>query len=211
MRAKRYKRYLIQSLTLLCFSLVCLITYLVIDYSSNKDSLEETEILYVSHEILTDNVKSVLKEDDKIIRPYKDENVTIGKSFYDYKSEESLQENAIIFYENTYIQNTGVDYKSEKAFSVYSIMPGKVLSVTDDDIVGITVKVEHKNKMISTYQSLSEVIVAEGAELKTGDTIGKSGTNSFNSKMGNHLHFELYYKNKLVNPEEYYNKASGEF
>lgn len=211
MKTRRYKRYLVQSLSFLSISLICLVSFMVIDYSSNKDSLDESEALYVSYEILTDNTISVNKEEDNLlIRPYTSDEVTIGKNFYDYKSEEKDQQNSIIFYEGTYIQNSGVDYVSKDVFNVCAILDGKVISITTDDIVGTTIKIEHKDGMISTYQSLSETLVKENDNVVKGQTIGKSGTNAYASDLGNHLHFELFYKNRLVNPEEYYNKPVGE-
>ncbi len=35
----------------------------------------------------------------------------------------------------------------------------------------------------------------------------KSGLSNIEKDMGNHLHFELYHKGKIVNPEEFYNKS----
>ena len=66
-----------------------------------------------------------------------------NKSYYDYKAEEENQEASIIYYENTYIQNTGVDYVSKEVFDVNSIADGTVISVTQDDIVGQTIKIKH--------------------------------------------------------------------
>ena len=36
--------------------------------------------------------------------------------------------------------------------------------------------------------------------------IGKSGTNSIDKELGNHLHFELYLNSQVVNPEDYFDK-----
>ena len=121
----------------------------------------------------------------------------------------SLTENSIIYYENTYIQNTGVDYTSKEVFDVNAIADGTVIAVKKDDIVGNTVKIEHNNDMISVYQSINEVSVKEKDQVTKGQVIGKSGTNSIGSDLGNHLHFELYKNNILVNPEEVFANNQG--
>lgn len=144
-------------------------------------------------------------------RPYLDNNVKLAKSFYDYKADSESQERSIILYENTYMQNSGVDYSSENVFDVVSILDGSVISVKDDNLLGTTIEVRHSNDLISVYQSLSNVIVKEGDELLQGQIIAKSGTSNINKELGNHLHFELYYKGAIVNPEEYYNKDVNEF
>ena len=109
------------------------------------------------------------------------------------------------------MQNTGVDYVKEDTFKVVSILSGEVISVTDNDIVGKTVKVRHNDKLISIYQSLGEVAVKEHDKIKQGDVIGTSGTNEINSELKNHLHFELVINGVYVNPEKYYTKTVGEF
>ena len=42
--------------------------------------------------------------------------------------------------------------------------------------------------------------------VKQGQVIGKSGTNSIDKELGNHLHFELYSNSQVVNPEDYFDK-----
>ena len=208
-RSSRY--YLLHGIVVSVVALVCLLSYAVTkSLTVAEDKLQEN-IEYVSYEVLTDNIMPVSKEEttDEIVRPYTDTSVEIGKSYYDYKEESENQEDSIIYYENTYIQNTGVDYISKNVFDVNAIADGKVISVTEDDIVGITVKIEHNNNMISVYQSIKDVTVKENDQITKGQVIATSGTNNISSDLGNHLHFELYKENILVNPEDFLENNQG--
>ena len=98
---------------------------------------------------------------------------------------------------------------SKNVFDVNAIADGKVISVTEDDIVGITVKIEHNNNMISVYQSIKDVTVKENDQITKGQVIATSGTNNISSDLGNHLHFELYKENILVNPEDFLENNQG--
>ena len=175
---------------------------------SNKNS----DIKYVDGEITDGADKNipVVSTGSVIVRPYLSDDVTIARSFYDYKGDSGSQEKSIIFYENTYIQNSGTTYVSENTFDVISILDGTVISVVNDDILGTTVQIRHSNNLISVYQSLSDVAVAKDDNVIQGQIIAKSGTSNIEKDIGNHLHFELYYNGKIVNPEEYYNKSLDE-
>ncbi|UKI27353.1 MAG: hypothetical protein L6V91_01525 [Bacilli bacterium] len=49
------------------------------------------------------------------MKPYLDSDVSLVKGFYDYKGDSDSQEkNLLFFYENTYMQNSGVSYSSVK-------------------------------------------------------------------------------------------------
>ena len=141
-----------------------------------------------------------------IINPYVDSSVTIGKNYYEYNDIEENQKNSILIHDNTYIQNTGIDFTSENVFDVISILEGTVLTVRDDDTVGKTVEIKHDNGYVSIYESLSEITVKKGDIINQGQVIGKSGTNELDKDLGNHLHFELYVNGKSVNPNNYLNK-----
>lgn len=213
MLKRNTKYYLLQGIIISIVALICLLGYAVTQSLSVAEDTYNDNLDYVSYEILTDNVMPVSTEEAQtpmgIIRPYTDNNVEIGKSYYDYEAEEKSQEDAIIYYENTYIQNTGVDYVSENVFEVNAIADGTVLSVTTDDIVGTTIKIEHNNEMISVYQSVNDVKVKEKDQVTQGQVIATSGTNNISSDLGNHLHFELYNKNILVNPEDFFANNEG--
>lgn len=170
------------------------------------------DLQYVDGEITEelDRDVPVVSTPSVIVRPYLDNNVKVAKSFYDYKGDSESQENSIILFEDTYMQNSGVDYSLENKFDVICILDGSVISIKEDNLLGTTVEVRHSNDLISVYQSLSEVMVKEGDELIQGQILAKSGTSNINKELGNHLHFELYYKGAIVNPEEYYNKDVNE-
>ncbi len=167
---------------------------------------------YVDGEITEkrDNDIPVVNTSNSIVRPYLDSSVSIAKTFYDYTGDENEQENSIIYYEGTYMQNSGVDYASDNVFDVISILDGTVILVENNDLLGSTIQIRHSNDLISVYQSLSDVSVKKDDKIIQGQIIAKSGTSNINKELGNHLHFELYYKGKIVNPEEYYNKSIDE-
>jgi len=213
---KQTKPYIIEAICALILVLFVLSTYVMTSSLKVAEEKKNDDLLYVSYEVLTDNIVTVLKEEQSssqvMIKPYTDQTVTIAKSFYNYQEDEEKQADAITYYENTYIQNTGVDYKNEAntVFSVVSILDGKVVSVTEDDITGKTIKIDHGNNVYSIYQSMSEVNVKEEDKVAQGQEIGKSGENKMNSDLKNHLHFELFMKNQYQNPEEFYGKTIGE-
>lgn len=211
MTKRSSKYYLLHGIVVSVVALVCLLSYAITKSLTVAEEKLQENLEYVSYEVLTDNIMPVSKEEtnDEIVRPYTDTSVEIGKSYYDYKEESENQEDSIIYYENTYIQNTGVDYISKNVFDVNAIADGKVISVTEDDIVGITVKIEHNNNMISVYQSIKDVTVKENDQITKGQVIATSGTNNISSDLGNHLHFELYKENILVNPEDFLENNQG--
>ena len=176
-------------------------------FLSNDDVNTE----YVDDDILEDEQYiPVVNTKIEIIKPFINDKVTIAKSYYDYKAEADSQKNSIIYYENIYMQNSGVDYKLEEVFDVVSVLDGKVISVEDNDMMGTTVQIKHDNNLISVYQSLSNVKVKVDDTIIQGQVIAQSGESNINKDLGNHLHFELYYKGSIVNPEEYYDKLIGE-
>ena len=196
---------------------VCVIAFLFCMYFAGKLSnnflfKDKNVTNYVDGEIVSeyDNDIPVVSTSSIIVRPYLDSNVSIYKTFYDYQDEISNQENSIILYEGIYMQNSGVDYTSDNSFDVISILDGTVINVYENEILGTSIEIRHNNDLISVYQSLSDVIVKEGDNVIQGQILAKSGLSNINRELNNHLHFELYYKGTIVNPEEYYNKSVDE-
>ena len=140
----------------------------------------------------------------KVIKPYLSESVSITKRFYDAEADEESQKKSLIYYEDTYMQNTGIIYSCESPFDVVSVLEGRVRLINDDEILGKVVEIIHGNDLVTVYQSLSEVKVNLGDTVKQGDIIGISGPNEIINKAHNLL-FEVYSRGNLINPENIYN------
>ena len=97
-------------------------------------------------------------------------------------------------------------YNDEK-FDVTAAFEGTVKELVSDSLLGYVVKIENEKGLVATYASLSEVNVKEGDKVKQNDIIGKAGTCSLESDLGNHLYFALQNANgKNLNPEKYFGK-----
>ena len=108
------------------------------------------------------------------------------------------------------MQNSGVDYSSEETFEVLSILDGTIINVEEDNLLGKIVEIRHNNNFISVYQSLSEVVVKKGDVVKQGQILGKSGFSNIAKELKNHLHFEILFKGRVVDPETFYQKSIKE-
>lgn len=138
-----------------------------------------------------------------IVKPYVSESVTIDKNFYDVNETEEKQANSLIYFENTYMKNTGVLYKSDEAFDCVAVLDGVVANIKDDEILGKVVEVEHSTNLRTIYYTLKETNLKVGDTLMQGDVIGVSGSSRI-SDAKNTLLFEVYYNGTLINPETFY-------
>lgn len=176
---------------------------------SNNYFGEEDEYDYVS-EIIIDREEPVMNVEVILQRPYVDNEIKILKDFYDYTANEASQQNSIIQYESTYLQNTGIIYGGKDNFDIVSILDGEVTDIKTDNLLGTVVEMKHTPDIISVYQSLSEVTVQKGDIVKQGQVIGKSGSCNIEPDLGSHVLFELIIKGQTVNPETYYDKKVSE-
>ena len=177
--------------------------------SINKYLTESEKFDYSINGLIDKEVKPVQGEDNtkndvKVIKPFRNEKVTIGRGFYDFEGEQTNQEKSIIFYENTYMQNSGVDYVSDEVFDVISVLAGKVISVDTDEVLGNIVKIEHDKNIITTYQGIDKVALKVGDVISQGTIVGVSGKSLVNSNYTTSLHFEVNYKGELIDPEKFY-------
>ena len=176
-------------------------------YQAIQNTEDYISTRYVTKNIF-DEVYPVINISKGIEKPFNDASVKIVKSFYDYKEEN--HENSIIYYENTYMPNTGIIYKGNETFDVLSIYEGEVIKIEEDEIMGTIVTIKHSENVLSIYQSLKDIKVKEGDLVNKQDVIGSSGKNNLSSDIGEHLHFELIVNGQNVDAEKYYGKTLEE-
>ena len=99
----------------------------------------------------------------------------------------------------------GIDLAAEEGTRVLATAAGRVRDVYEDELMGMTVVIDHGDDLVSVYSNLaSEVPVQVGDKVYTGDIIGGVGTTAAaESGRVPHLHFAMYQKDMPVDPEMY--------
>ncbi len=146
---------------------------------------------------------------EKLVMPVVKENsVEVKTPFYSSTASEKEQQAALVFYNNTYHQNTGIDVvaKDGKTFDVTAAASGTVTKAVKDPILGYTVEIDHQNGLVTFYQSLSDVKVQAGDTVKQGQVIAKAGESTYNAEAKTHLHFEVRKDGVAVNPTDSFSK-----
>ncbi|WP_257348125.1 peptidoglycan DD-metalloendopeptidase family protein [Pseudalkalibacillus decolorationis] len=134
--------------------------------------------------------------------------VEVTKKFYDSDANAEEQEAALVFYNNTYFQNKGINYATESGepFDVKASLSGKVVKADQDPLLGYVVHIEHEDGVVTHYSSLADVQVEEGDTVKQGEVLGTAGMNLLDKEAKIHAHFEVRKDGVAVNPLDYFNK-----
>ena len=99
----------------------------------------------------------------------------------------------------------GIDVQAEEGAAVKTAAGGTVQSVTDDELMGTTVVIDHEGGYSTRYSSLQkDVPVTAGQQVVAGEVIGRVGTTSAaESQMGPHLHFSVSRDGAVIDPRDY--------
>ncbi|MCI8394506.1 MAG: M23 family metallopeptidase [Bacilli bacterium] len=205
MKKRKLKKYVLPSI----YGLVVVCMFLTVYFLNNSLNFKQPEVEQKSKIVIEqpdyEEDKAVVNTvPNKPIIPFNKENVKISKSFYKQDDDATNQQNSLIYYENTYMQNTGVLYSSEEIFEILASVDGTVKEVKEDEILGSVVTIEYNKNVVIAYYSLSDVKVNSGDLVKTNDIIGTSGTNKLENEKQNCLLFEVYINGNLVNPIEFF-------
>lgn len=160
--------------------------------------------------VLNETVPVINITNETVNYPYLLEEVSIAKDFYDSELSEENQLKSLIYYKNTYMENTGVLYTAKQKFDVVNVLDGTVTSIIEDEILGNVVEVTHTTELVTIYHCLDTVLVNVGDVINQNHVIGTSGKVNVDNGYENALLFEVNYKGQIINPNEFYNMKVSE-
>ncbi|MBV6443536.1 MAG: hypothetical protein EPGJADBJ_05307 [Saprospiraceae bacterium] len=98
----------------------------------------------------------------------------------------------------------GIDVAAPKNTAVKSAADGVVISAGYTVETGYSIAIQHPNNVVTMYKHNSVLLKQAGTPVKAGEAIAIIG-NSGENTTGPHLHFELWYKGRAVDPGDYIN------
>lgn len=96
----------------------------------------------------------------------------------------------------------GVDLVSAPNARISSVLNGTVIFAGWTLETGYVMYIQHGSNLISVYKHNAELLKKTGERVNAGEAIAIVG-NSGELTTGPHLHFELWYEGKPLNPEQY--------
>ena len=95
--------------------------------------------------------------------------------------------------------HTGTDIGADKGTKVVSSIDGKITKAEYNKYNGNYIEITN-GKIITKYCHLSKSLVKVGATVRAGEKIGEVGSTGLST--GPHLHFEIVYDSKKIDPEQ---------
>ncbi|MFC0416527.1 peptidoglycan DD-metalloendopeptidase family protein [Cytobacillus solani] len=185
----------------------------VLWYQNSNSAKNQDDFDYNATDVPGKNINEpaveVNRQMENFMMPVKEaDSPVIQRHFYDMNGKAEEQEAALVFYNNSYHQNTGVDIgiESGETFDVIAALSGTVTKVAEDVLLGNVIEIEHDNGIVTQYQSVTEMNVEVGDQVKQGQVLAKAGESMFDEEAGVHVHFEIRKDGVPVNPHNYFQK-----
>jgi murein DD-endopeptidase MepM/ murein hydrolase activator NlpD len=98
------------------------------------------------------------------------------------------------------VGHMGLDYAVARNTPITASAGGTIIFADFTINDGYKIIIDHHNNYITIYKHCSSLLKKERDNVVQGETIALSGKSGENSS-GYHLHFEIWFNNKAVNPE----------
>lgn len=92
----------------------------------------------------------------------------------------------------------GMDFAGPRSEAIYATAPGVIKFAGKKGNYGEYIEIDHGYNITTRYGHLSNIIIRKGEKVKRGQLIGYQGTTGRST--GEHLHYELRYKNNPYDP-----------
>ena len=103
-----------------------------------------------------------------------------------------------------YHLHTGVDIPARQGTPIYATATGTVREADWGSGYGKQVLIDHGFGYRTRYAHLSKISVRPGQVVKRGEIIGEMGATGVTT--GTHLHYEVFFRGKHVNPVSYFSR-----
>lgn len=207
---KKYSKIIIPSIYVGVIGVMVVSCLLVVSGVKNFLNERKDYDYTLDKVFIKDTIPVSKNENNMIIKPYTNDKVKVYSYFYDFEGDTKKQLDSLIYYENTYMQNNGVDYSNDEEFDVVSILDGEVISIEDNAIYGKVVTIKHNDNLKSIYSNVKNVLVNVGYKISQGEIFASSDTYKVDTKVKSLLHFEVYYKDNAIDPENLYTMSVGD-
>ncbi|MGN6228594.1 MAG: M23 family metallopeptidase [Dyella sp.] len=98
-------------------------------------------------------------------------------------------------------RHTGIDIATPLGTPVHAVAEGMVTFAGIRSGYGDVIEIDHGNGYMTRYAHNSKLIAHPGQRVRVGDVIADAG--STGRSTGSHVHFEVWYKGRVVNPLAY--------
>lgn len=95
-------------------------------------------------------------------------------------------------------RHTGIDIAAPTGTPVTAVAEGLVTFAGQRNGYGDVVEIDHGNGYMTRYAHNSVLVAQPGQRVRVGDVIAKAG--STGRSTGSHVHFEVWYHDRVVNP-----------
>jgi len=170
---------------------------MIVDVTKNLDILSKQ--LYIQSKSL-DEIIELAEGKEKMlaaipaIQPVSKEDLTRMASGYGWRSDPFTKARKM---------HKGMDFTSPRGTPIYATGNGKVIRADNRASgFGKHIRIDHGFGYITYYAHLSKYNVRKGQKVKRGDLIGYVG--STGRSQAPHLHYEVHYNGKAVNPINFY-------
>lgn len=201
---KKYSKIIVPSIYVGVIGVMVVSCLLVVSGVKNFISERKDYDYTLDKVFVKDTIPVSKNESNMIIKPYTNDKVKVYSYFYDFEGDTKKQLDSLIYYENTYMQNNGVDYSNEEDFDVVSILDGEVISIEDNAIYGKVVTIKHNDNLKSVYSNVKDVLVNVGYKISQGEIFASTTSYKVDTSVKSLLHFEVYYKDNAIDPENLY-------
>ncbi|NOT36873.1 MAG: M23 family metallopeptidase [Saprospiraceae bacterium] len=96
----------------------------------------------------------------------------------------------------------GIDIIAAENSPIKAVLNGSVIQSDWSLENGHTIAIQHNDNLVSVYKHNSSLLKKVGSQIKSGEAIAIIG-NTGTLTQGPHLHFELWYQGKPINPVDY--------